>query len=389
MSAAWRRARADLWPLLVTAAVVALMVGLTDAVPRLLVRQADAAVRAAVADADPAADVVVTSRYGAGTSDRTAGARDTTTGVDDVARRLDDTLPPSLRAVLGPPVASASGPDLRVSTPALPTGGLLRLAYLWAGEEPSVRWVQGGPPGGAGPDLTVPVGLSRAVAETLGAQAGDILEARTADGGVVSVLVTGVFEAADPGDRTWTALPEILQPRAYGTSTRTTVVGGLLSAQSLPVARAALEPDGVTRTFRLPVDAGHLDHARSGDVLRQVAALEASPDQLLVPGPDVRVASRLDLLLTDARGRVDATRTQAAVVLTGLAVGAGLVLLVAADLLARRRSAALRTVRARGTSLAGVALGTAAETAVVVGAATAAGLALGGLAVPGAVTWPW
>ena len=62
MRAAWRRSRADLWPLLVTVLVVALTVGVTDAVPRLLTGRADVAVRTAVAQADPAADLVVTLR---------------------------------------------------------------------------------------------------------------------------------------------------------------------------------------------------------------------------------------------------------------------------------------------------------------------------------------
>ncbi|QHT55741.1 hypothetical protein GXP71_06365 [Cellulomonas sp. H30R-01] len=389
MSAAWRRARADLWPLLVTAVVVALLVAVTDAVPRLLTARADTAVRTAVAQADPAADVVVTSRYGAGTSDATAGESDTTIGVDDVARSLDAALPASLGAVLDPPVASAASSDLNLSTAGLPTGGLLRLAYVWAGQEPAVRWRDGVAPGRPGPDLAVQVGLSEAVADALDVGAGDTVSATTADRTVVPLLVTGVFVALDPQDAAWTARPELLGPRAYGREdARTTVVAGLLSAASLPAARAALEPDGVTRTFRLAVDPQALDHAAARDLVRQVAALEASPDVLTVPGSDVRVTSRLDLLLTQVGARVDATWSQAVVVLTGLAAGGALVLLVAGDLLARRRATALRTVRARGTSLAGVAGAAAAESAVVVGAGAAAGLVLGAVVAPGTVTWP-
>ena len=156
----------------------------------------------------------------------------------------------------------------------------------------------------------------------------------------------------------WTARPEILRPRVVGQrNAPTTVVGGLLSAASLPAARAALEPDGVTRTFRFPVDPQALDYAGSGALATQVAALEASPELVLAPGPGATVTSRLDLVLTQARARVAATWSQATVVLAGLAGGAALVLLVAADLLARRRSAALRTVRARGASLPAVAGG--------------------------------
>ena len=132
--------------------------------PRLLSDRADTAVRAAVAHADPAADLVVTSRYGPGASDPTAGAVDTTASVDDAARRIDGALPPSLQPVLGPPVAAATSTDLTLSTPGLPTGGVLWMTYLWAGHEPAVRWLAGAAPGRPGPDGAVQLALSDEVA---------------------------------------------------------------------------------------------------------------------------------------------------------------------------------------------------------------------------------
>ena len=392
MRAAWRRARADLWPLLVTVLVVALTVGLTDAVPRLLSDRADTAVRAAVAQADPPADLVVTSTYGPGASDPTAGP-DGHHGRASTTRRAGSTsaLPPSLQPVLGPPVAAATSTDLDAQharaadrgrpVDDLPVGGARARRPLARGERPR-----------AGPGRTAPCS-SRCPTRwlgVLGVGAGDTFQAVKADRTIVPVLVTGVFEATDPADPVWTARPEVLRPRVVGPSNApTTVVGGLLSAASLPAARAALEPDGVTRTFRFPVDPQALDYAGSGALVTQIAALEASPDLLRAPGPGARVTSRLDLVLTQVRARVAATWSQATVVLAGLACGAVLVLLVAADLLARRRSAALRTVRARGASLAGIAGGAGAESAVVVGVGAAVGLTLGQLAAPGAVTWPW
>lgn len=390
MRVAWRRSRADLWPLVVTLLVVALTVGVTDAVPRLLGDRADTAVRAAVADADPAADLVVTSRYGAGASDPRVGPEDTRIGVDDAARGIEAALPSALQPVLGAPVADATSSDLTLSTPDLPTGGILWMSYLWAGQEPAVRWLAGSAPGRPGPDGAVQLALSDEVSRILGVGAGGTFQALMADRTAVPVLVTGVFDAQDPDDAVWTARPEILRPRVVGPpDAPTTVVGGLLSAASLPAARAALEPDGVTRTFRFPVEPEALDYAGSGGLATQVAALEASPQLTTVPGPGASVTSRLDLVLTQARARVAATWSQATVVLAGLGWGTGLVLLVGADLLARRRSAALRTVRARGASLPGIAAGAAAEAAVVVGAGAAVGLVLAQVVAPGAVSWPW
>lgn len=390
MRAAWRRSRADLWPLAVTVLVVALTVGVTDVVPRLLGDRADTAVRAAVAEADPAVDLVVTSRYGAGASDPTVGPEDTRIGVDDAARDIESALPPALQPVLGAPVADATSTDLTLSTPDLPTGGILWMSYLWAGQEPAVRWLAGSAPGRPGPDGAVQLALSDEVARVLGVGAGDTFQALMADRTAVPVLVTGVFAAEDPGDVVWTARSEILQPRVVGPpDAPTTVVGGLLSAASLPAARAALEPDGVTRTFRFPVEPQAVDYAGSDGLAREVAALEASPELTTVPGPGASVTSRLDLVLTQAGARVAATWSQATVVLAGLGWGAGLVLLVGADLLARRRSAALRTVRARGASLPGIAAGAAAEAAVVVGVGAVVGLTLGQVVAPGALSWPW
>ncbi len=386
MSAAWRRARADLWPLLLSALVVALTVGLTDAVPRLLTARADTAVRAAVAQADPSADLVITSMYGPGASDPSAGPEDTTLSVDDVARRVDSALPPSLQPILGAPVADATSTDLTLSTPGLPTGGVLWMSYLWAGQEPAVRWVSGGAPGRPRPDGPVQLALSVEVARVLGIGAGDTFVAVKQDRTTVPVLVAGVFVAVDPRDPAWTARPEVLRPRVVGPGDApTTVVGGLLSAASLPAARAALEPDGVTRTFRFPVDPQQLDYAGAAALSTQVAALEASPDELGGIGPGTTVTSRLDLVLTQVRERVEATWSQATVALAGLACGAVLVLLVAADLLARRRSAALVTVRARGGTLPGAATAAGAEAALVVAAGAATGLTLGQVVAPGAV----
>ena len=389
MRVAWQRARADLWPLLVTALVVAFAVGLTDAMPRLLNDRADTAVRAAVVQAGPAASLVVTSTYGAGLSDPDAGPTDTTAGVDDAARRIEAAVPASLKPVLEPVIADATGTDLTLSTPGLPTGGILWMSYLWAGHEPAVRWLAGAAPGSPGADYAVQLALSQDVADVLDVGVGDTFNAVTADHYQIPVLVTGVFEAEDAADPVWTARPEVLQPRVVGASgEQSTVVGGLLSAASLPVARSWLEPDGVTRTFRFPVDPQAVDYASSGPLLTQIAALEAAPDLLEIRGEGPTVTSGLDPVLTKVRARVAATWSQALVVLAGLAGGAVLVLLVAADLLARRRSSALRTMRARGSSLAGIAAGAGVESAVVVGVGAAVGLTFGALAAPGAVTWP-
>ena len=357
--------------------------------PTWLTDHEDMAVRAVVAQADPPAKLIVTSTYGVGESDPTAGAADTTAGIDDAARDITASLPQSLRRVLGPPVAAATSTDLKVSTPRVPTGGVLWMSYLWAGHEPAVRWLAGVAPGRPGPDGAVQLALSDEVARALGLGAGDTFEAVPSDHSAVPVLVTGVFEARDTRDPVWKARPEVLRPQGGSSAGSTTVVGGLLSAASLPAARAALEPDGVTRTFRFPVDPQALDYGGSAALVTQLAALEAAPALLNAPGPQPTVTSQLDQLLPLARERVAATWSQAIVVLAGLACAAVLVILVAAELLARRRSVALHTMRARGATLVGIAGRVGAESAVVVGLGAAVGVTVGVVVAPGAVTWLW
>ena len=390
MRLVWRAARADLWPLIVTACVVALSVWLTVVVPAWLTDRADLAIQLPVERADPPAELTVTSKYGPGYSNAIAGAEDTTRSVDDVARQIGAALPPSLGAVLGPPVAAATSTDLQVSTPKLLSGGVMWMSYLWAGKEPAVRWVSGMPPGPPGPDGAVQLGLSDAVAGTLGLSTGDSFTAAKPDHSTFQVQVTGVFEPQDTLDPVWQAVPEILRPSTAGQSVApTTVVGGLLSSAALPAARAALEPDGVTRTFHFPVEPQALDYASSGALVTQLAALEAAPAALTAPGPPPRVTSQLTSLVLPARERVAATWAQANVVLAGQACAALLVILVAAELLARRRSGALRTVRARGASLVGIAARAGAESAVVVCLGTAVGVSLGVVMAPGERTWLW
>ena len=315
MRVAWRAARADLWPLLVTMLVVALTVGAhrrgAPAAHRPGGHGRPGGRRAGRSARRPDRHHHLRRRRVGpdGRSPRTPRRASTT-------RRAGSTaaLPPSLRRVLGPPVAAATSTDLGLSTPELPTGGVLWMSYLWAGHEPAVRWLAGVAPGRPGPDGAVQLALSDEVARALGVGAGDTFDGRQAR----------PLDGAGAGHRRVRRAGPA-RPRVAGAAGGAPAAGGRVEQTrrrpwwvgccprpSLPAARAALEPDGVTRTFRFPVDPQALDY---GELRR---ARHADRRARGVAGPAERPRARAEgdvparpQLLPQARERVAATWSQA------------------------------------------------------------------------------
>ncbi|WP_216592248.1 hypothetical protein [Verrucosispora sioxanthis] len=98
--------------------------------------------------------------------------------------------------------------------------------------------------------------------------------------------------------------------------------------------------------------------------------------------------SQLDTVVRDARTQISAASAQAAVLLAGLLTGTVLVLLLAADLLVRRRTAVLSAARQRGAALPDLGAELLIESSLVSLSAAAVGLALARAVAPG-VSWTW
>ncbi|MDG6108763.1 ABC transporter permease [Dactylosporangium aurantiacum] len=392
------RARADRGALLLCAAVVALVTALAGAAPVLLAGIADDAVRDAVLRAGDDADVTATTRWepdaGPKGRFRAPGLAD---DVDVLRLRALGELEPALRAVLAPPVASVVSPTLRVVRE--DRARTFRMAYLTAGGEPAVTWLAGGAPGpavAAQGDAEVPyqtawlvrVGVSESTAAALGVRPGDRIPLTDERGAPKLVEVSGVFRATDRADPRWRPAPWLLEPDPGTDRTRTVRLGGLLSRDSLPDARLAFDADELRPTVTLAprpeaftLDVGHTVGAAA-------VALEAGSAAPSAPGTRLAWNTRLDTVLHDVAGDIEAASVQMSVLLTGVVAVAVLVLTLVADLLVSRRVPALVLARHRGAALPALGAELLLESAVTAAVAAAAGLAAA-RAVGPAVAWAW
>lgn len=399
------RARADAGPLLLAVVVVSATVLLSAVTPRLVERTADTAVRTAVTDAGPDAQVVAAVPF-VEDEGPTRLRTETVADVEDVAVRLENALPAELRDVLGPPVATVSTARLTLLLPEGERGSTaLTFTSVRSDGPPEVRFVAGraaqatitpaklaAAPDDAPPPV-VEVALSEPAAALLQVGPGDPLTVLEADSDAVAVTVSGIFRPVERDDPAWASAPGLLEPRVRGTGLTTeTVVAGLVSDEALPVARLVVEADRrarTSRTYTFAPDPAALSAGSADDVVRALAGLQATPLGIAVPGARVTVESHLGDLLEEVDGSIRAARAQAAVLLTGVVAAAALALVLVARLVVRRRAAVLAHRRARGGTLAGVAVELLAESAAVAAAGGALGLTLAALAAPGPVPWPW
>ncbi|BCB78325.1 hypothetical protein Pflav_047350 [Phytohabitans flavus] len=167
----------------------------------------------------------------------------------------------------------------------------------------------------------------------------------------------------------------------------TTRLGGLLSPDSLPDARLAFDQDELDRAVRFTPDPDALGSDTSEAIAAALVTLKATSGSSNVGDTTLKWETQLDLVLRDVQTRINAASAQASVLLIGVLAGAVLILLLAADLLARRRAQALTAARQRGAGLPDLAAELLIESAAVTVAAAAAGLALARMATPGVSLW--
>ncbi|MCA2219470.1 ABC transporter permease [Jidongwangia harbinensis] len=401
------RARADAGPLLLVAAVVAVVTLLAGATPPLIRATADDAVRDAVRSAGPDAEVVATARFdyddGVDGRVRNPGLRE---DVEDFRNRVDDALDPRLRAVLRRPVSVVSGPTFDVTD-----GSLLRtfqFTYLaderGAHSATQVTWIAGHEPRAAVPPedaaISVPyqappwpvqVGLSEADAAALRVRPGDRIKLKDKNYRAKNVQVSGIFRANDSTDPTWRLAPGLLRPRSGADGVGNTRLGGLLSPESLPDARLAVESDELDRYVHFEANPDAISAGTARDVAAILVTLRATSTgsgSATAGDFSPRWQSQLDGVLGAVQIRINAATAQASVLLVGVLAGAVLVLLLAAALLARRRAQALTAARQRGAGLTDLGAELLLESTAVALTAAAAGLALARVAGPG-ISWRW
>jgi len=207
--------------------------------------------------------------------------------------------------------------------------------------------------------------------------------------GAIVLQVTGIVAARDPSSSFWTADPAVLAPDLETTPSGSSYwVGGVFAG---PAELGALQEyfgvAGLSMQWQLPMAFGSLNGQQAqplydalnrlssqapgltGDVAAASTALIVSPGILQTVGQFIAAADAADTLLW--------------LLYVSLAVTALVVLMLAARMVAARRSAEFTMRRARGASVPQLALAAAcgAAVAAVPAAAVAVGLAV--LLIPG------
>ncbi|MBQ1052027.1 ABC transporter permease [Micromonospora sp. C51] len=394
------RGRADAGPLLLTAAVIAAVALLAGAVPALLRAAADDAVQDTVRRAGHDSNVLVHANWER--DDGPTGGRIRISrlaeDVDDFRARATYALGPGLDAALLPPTAVVNGPILRITGGNVPR--TFQLTYL-AGDVggPEVTWIAGSAPGPAnpersieipynGPPWPVQVGLSEADAAALDLGPGDRIPVQDSQRRDKDVRISGIYRPADSTDPAWRLAPALLRPDPGADGVGTTRFAGLLSRESLPDARLAFDEDELRRSVHFAPEPDALTWDDSAALASQLVRLKAASGSSSVRDQSLKWESQLDAVLRDARTQISAAYAQAAVLLAGILTATVLVLLLAADLLVRRRTPALTAARQRGAALPDLGAELIIESSVVSLSAAAVGLALARVAAPG-VSWIW
>ncbi|MGC4812589.1 FtsX-like permease family protein [Micromonospora sp. DT228] len=394
------RGRTDAGPLLLTAAVIAAVALLAGAVPALLGAAADDAVQDTVRRAGPDANVLVHANWER--DDGPTGGRvrmpRLAEETDKFRARAENALGPELDAALLPPVAVVNGPILTITDGSVPR--TFQFTYL-AGDlgGPAVTWIAGNPPGAAvpddyvetpydGPPWPVQVGLSEVDSAALHLGPGDRIPVTDGQGRSPHVRISGIYRPADSADPVWRLAPSLLRPVPGADGVGTTRFGGLLSRDSLPDARLAVDEDQLRRTVHFAPVPDALTWDDTAALAGKVVKLKAASGSSIARDESLKWESQLDTALRDARARNSAVAAQAAVLLTGVLTATVLVLLLAADLLVRRRTPALSAARHRGAALPDLGAELIIESTVVSLSAAAVGLALARAAAPG-VSWTW
>lgn len=394
------RGRADAGPLLLSAAVIAAVALLAGAVPVLLRTAADQTVQDTVRHAGQDANVLAHADWER--DDGPTGGRvrmaELAKAVDDLRVRATYALGPDLDNALLPPVAVVDGPVLNITDGTTPR--TFQFTYLADETDgPEVTWVAGNAPVAAvpdeyievpykGPPWPVQVGLSETDATALDLGPGGRIRAKDSRGRETDLRISGIYRPTDTADPAWRLAPALLRPVPGADGVGITRFAGLLSRDSLPDARLAVDEGQLRRTVHFVPDPDALTWATSAGLVDQVVTLKAASGSSGARDDSLKWESQLDATLRATRARVSAVRAQAAVLLTGVLTATVLVLLLAADLLVRRRTLALSAARQRGAALPDLGAELAIESTVMSLSAAAVGLALARVVAPG-VSWSW
>jgi putative ABC transport system permease protein len=259
-----------------------------------------------------------------------------------------------------------------------------------------VRLVAGRYPGSPTGTQTLEVAVSQQTARTFGLRPGSTMRITGPDFALsgnlapITLKITGIVAPRDPASIFWTADPALLTPdltcdNCYPTSVW---IGEVLAGQGeFGAVQRDFGPEGLNFQWELPMAAGSLDGAQAQDLRDALTRLDG---QLPPMRGDVAPVSGVLQVSTPLLGPLSVFIATAQAVdsllwllYVSLAVAGLVTLLLAARMVAMRRSAELSLRRARGASLAQLAMVVARGAAIACVPAAAVGVALAVLLIPG------
>lgn len=398
------RAHADRGLLTAFAVLVVLAAGLAVGVPRQMSRTVDGGAREAVRAAGPAAAVDV--QYIARLVESDVGFGESTDEIDvttadeirTTAAAMGNTTPDALAALLEPATVSALSEPMTVTSLRDPDSPRPRPAVElfarvgWADPRTGgeVTWVQGQPPTVAPVTAlrkpVIPVGVSEQAALSWQLAPGSRLTTEQTGSGRSTLLVTGVFRVARPDEPVWQSLDSAQRPVPRDperTGASIDEVTFLVDGSTLPVAQAGLGSNGLRVHLRRPIDLDEVTGERLRAVLPVLRSYERDDLSPLPSDPSADFVSTLPGVVATYLGQARAVVAQLSVAVAAVIGVAAVVLLLAVQLLTRRRRPGLALQHARGASLTAIGTGLLLESVVVAGVAAVAGGLLGFAVTPG------
>jgi len=358
-----RRSRRDLPLLLAWTAIIAMVITIALAGPRYIESTLDSAARQIVADQGRATDVVV--RVKTGQPQNGVGYTAVRPGdLPALAAQIRDTLPPALAATYGSTTISALGPSTVIDSSAVEpvltqNTRAVRVAMLDSPHSAALRLERGALPDVTNASDNAPVPV--AVPSAAGVPIGTTIRI----GPDTVVLVVGIVSSADrPGDAAlWHDIPKLWSPEAPITLLArpdgVERLSSLLEAPFTATVRIALKPSAFTSELVAPV-------------ISQSRVLEANSSTLAPSsGYVLTVRSTAPGALSQFAAEARTALAQLSVIVTGLLGVAVIVLILASRLVTSRRAREIALERARGASLAAIAVRTLGESIVVVAIAWA------------------
>jgi putative ABC transport system permease protein len=355
--------------LVVVAAVVAVLVGLTTAWPRALDRMVREDLTARTTDlAPPRRDLA--PAWPSTMFDQDAVPDDAEQVFADITASLDSwiaTAGPELTSVLGPTEFEARRPEAPVELGPRSEGiSRMALALAVTPDLDDLQLVEGAWPaapdaGTATESLRVDVVVSTQTAQWMGWQVG---EDRTSGAGTFGrpfvAHLTGLVEPVDPDADLWQHRAGAIEPQVD----RDDIAGWMVHGVAYPDPQAAgllTEGPGIEVNGWYPVDAEAV-----GESDRQ--ALAAEIEGIRATGT---VYTELGPVITDTDTREGSARALLGVLIAGLVGVAAGALWLAATIAVERRREGLVLLRARGASSTqlGALVGAQAALAAVPGAA--------------------